>query len=355
MKDTPAISVIVPTYQRCAAVRRLLQAFCRQTHESGHFEVVISIDGSDDGTREMVQNFQAPYPLRHTSMPNRGRAAACNAGIEMARGSLLVFLDDDMQPAPGFLAAHREAHNRQAWIGVLGAVPVVSPRLESSSVVQYTKHKFNQHLQSLAQSDLEIDISDFYSGNFSLRREIFSRVGLFDEAFKIYGNEDLELFWRLKEANVELTYCPQALAYQEYDKDPAQWARDNIAEGHTSVLLACKHPQAFARLILATYNEGLWIRRAIRTLILTCARHFPASVEWLIALVHWLDRRPMARIDKVYYAIEDTFYWLGVQSTVQETRDDDQVRRFMDIWALHYETQDFPLRLRKNKTVTHAP
>ena len=107
-----AASVIIPTYRRRDMVRQILQALAMQTLPAAAYEVIVSIDGSEDGTREMVAHFQAPYALRFAWQPNRGRAAACNTGIRMASGELIILLDDDMEPPPEFLRAHVNAHAR---------------------------------------------------------------------------------------------------------------------------------------------------------------------------------------------------------------------------------------------------
>ena len=121
---TPRVSVVIPTYRRRASVERVLEALRRQTFSADLFETVVSVDGSEDGTRESVAAFPAPYALKGLWQANRGRAAACNAGVRAARGELIVLLDDDMEPAAEFLEAHVGAHATGATRGVLGAVPV---------------------------------------------------------------------------------------------------------------------------------------------------------------------------------------------------------------------------------------
>src|SRR5512147_2046093 len=102
----PLLSVIVPTYQRCDSVARLLRALAQQTLAPEEYEVIVGIDGSNDGTREMLETFSASYRLRYVWQPNRGRAAACNAAIRLAEGDVLVILDDDMEPALDCLEQH---------------------------------------------------------------------------------------------------------------------------------------------------------------------------------------------------------------------------------------------------------
>lgn len=307
------ISVVIPTYLRCASVQRALEALSRQTLSPDDYEVIVAIDGSEDGTHEMVSQFPAPYKLRSVSQPNRGRAAACNAGTNTAAGNLLVLLDDDMEPAPGFLTAHLAAHPEGSRFGVVGAAPItVDP--SSSPVVNYVGSKFNGHLKTLAQPGYRFKLRDFYSGNFSIARDVLLDVGGFDESFTIYGNEDLELSVRLAKAGVQLLFSPQALAYQHYTKDFAALARDNIAKGRTAVLLARKHPETYHGLKLSMYAQDSLRWRLLRAGLLKLSRAWARTPECVILFMTWLARRRAARFNFCCFLALDYFYWLGARS-----------------------------------------
>jgi GT2 family glycosyltransferase len=319
MTTSPSISVVIPTYRRCASVQRALQALARQTVPADEYEVIASIDGSEDGTREMVARFSAPYRLRALWQPNRGRAAACNAGIGAACGEVLVLLDDDMEPMPEFLAAHRREHPKGSRLGALGAVPIADP--SSSPVVRYIGTKFNRHLEKLADPGYGITFRDFYSGNFSIRRDVLLEVGVFDEAFKIYGNEDGELALRLLGAGVRLVYSPEALARQHYTKGFAGLARDNIAKGHTAVLLARKYPNTFRDLKLSTYHQGSRKWRLLRAALLLLSRWWGKTPDMVIGLMEWLEWRRPTQLDLYYGLALDYCYWLGARSALRVQRD----------------------------------
>ncbi len=314
-----SISVIIPTYGRCVQVQRALEALARQTLAPDRYEVIVSIDGSVDGTREMVAHFPAPYTLRAIWQPNRGRAAACNAGIRLATGEVLVILDDDMTPRPGLLVAHQQAHAGGSRRGVVGAVPIpIDP--SSPPAAQYYGQKFNCHLEKLAQPGYHMGVKDFVSNNFSIRRDLLLEVGLFDEDFKIYGHEDSELALRLLRAGVQLVYSPEAVAEQAYTKDVAALARDHIAKGRTAVLFAIKHPSVIPDLRLGQYRLDSWKRRCLRIALLGLSRLWARMPEHVILVMMWVGRRRPARLPLYYALALDYFYWLGVQAALRENR-----------------------------------
>lgn len=94
---SPAVSVIVNTYNRAHALRNCLMALERQTRTD--FEVVVADDGSSDGTDEVVRSFakSAPFPVRHVWHEDLGhrRAAILNRGIADCRSDYVLFTDCD--------------------------------------------------------------------------------------------------------------------------------------------------------------------------------------------------------------------------------------------------------------------
>jgi glycosyltransferase involved in cell wall biosynthesis len=303
MNQKPLISVIVPTYQRRASIERLLLALTRQDLPAEKYEVIIVVDGSLDGTLEWVENYRTPFLLKCFWQSNQGRAAAINRGIDAARGDVLVFLDDDMEPTPSL-----HPHS-----GVLGAVPIY---FEPSSppVMRYIGEKFNQHLERLSQPGYKLNLRDFYSGNFSIQRSVLLDAGLFNDLFKLYGNEDLELFWRLRQAGIPVRYCAEAMAIQHYEKDYAALARDNIAKGKTSNLIAQLHPDVMPEIKLSTYSRETLKWRLVRAVLLLLSRLWWHTPQIMIRFMTWLEKRKPAHLSLYYRLSLDYFYWLGAKN-----------------------------------------
>lgn len=304
--------MVVPTHGRRDSVRRLLDAIARQTLPPDEFEVVAAVDGSLDGTREMVDGYAAPFRLRALWQPQRGRAAACNAGARLASGALLVLLDDDMEPAPGFLAAHLAAHPPGSRRGVVGAAPIP---LEAGAppVVAFRAAGFLRKLERLAERGGPLRFNDVYTGNFSVPRTVFLEVGGFDEEFRLYGHEDYEMVLRMTRAGVEFRFSPDALAAQHYTKDFRSLAANVLAEGETAVLFARKHPEVLPDLALGGYARRSARTRRRLALLLGLSRAWSGFPRLVVAAVERLEPRRPAGLESWYRLVFDYLYWLGAE------------------------------------------
>lgn len=97
-ESTPLVSVIVPTYNRSTFLARAINSVLQQTVQD--FEIIVIDDGSTDGTEEHLRRFEEIEPrlkrcLVYEKQKNRGANAARNAGIRLARGEYIAFLDSD--------------------------------------------------------------------------------------------------------------------------------------------------------------------------------------------------------------------------------------------------------------------
>jgi GT2 family glycosyltransferase len=324
MAEAPQVSVVIPTHQRRQALRRVLESLATQTLAPQTYEVVVAVDGSTDGTLEMLEAFPPPLQLRWVSPPGRGRAGACNAAVAVARGEVTVILDDDMRCVSEFVERHRDDHPPGSRRCVLGAVPV---ELEEGSphAARYVKEKFDLHLARLPDPAHLALPRSFYTGNASLRTEVMREVGGFDDSFAVYGNEDVELALRLRAAGVELGFDPEALAYQSYDKDLGGLQRDTLAKGRTTVQLARRHPEVFGDLRLAEPDEASRPWLAARALLLTLNRRLPATSGGVFALFSALERLGGWRFPLFYRPVLDFAFWAGVDAALRESDDEGEL------------------------------
>ena len=311
------VSVVIPTFRRKDALLRALRSLATQSIAPDEYEVVVVVDGSDDGTREAAESSEQPYSLRVLWQGNRGRAAARNTGVAAAEAELVVLLDDDMEASPRLLEEHLKAHMAGPRLAVMGAAPIA---VESSAPAPttYIARKFNRHLEHLARAGGPLALRDFYSGNLSIRRAVFESVHGFDERFTIYGNEDLELSLRLAAAGVSIVYEPAAIAHQSNDKTFDALARDNVAKGRTAVLLARLHPEARAQLKIGTFQREPLRRRIVVNTLLAATRVVPPVRPVVVGLVRLLGALRIPGAQFLYPLTLDYLYLCGARDAERE-------------------------------------
>ena len=308
--DAVDASVIIPTHERVAAVLRALERMTAQTVIPERFEVIVVVDGSRDGTADRLTALQPPFRLVRHEQVQRGRAAACNAGLARASGRIVVFLDDDMEPEPGWLAGHLAAHEPPSVVrAVIGAAPCVREP-DMPRVARHLADRFDRHLAKLARTGT-LSFRDVYTGNFSIPRAVLDKIGGFDEAFAVYGNEDGELALRIAAAGVPIEYAAAAVARQHQDKTLEAAFADATAKGRTAVLLARKHPAAAAELRFGRRASGR--RRIVRRAVALADRVVPGLPAVVRAVTRALERLDPPGLERWYGGVLEYAYFRGVR------------------------------------------
>jgi glycosyltransferase involved in cell wall biosynthesis len=219
---TPEVSVVIPTYNRGPLIRRMLEQMARQDLPVDRFEVIVADDGSSDDTREVVAQFADRLRVSYHFQEDRGMRVglARNEGARLATAPVLVFLDGGAMVGPDFVRLHLAAHSDPSVRRVVsgyawGYNPVIPPvpglaealdKLPPEEVLE--QFRDNPDLRDVRHSSLEahdfvlerlpLAWRLFFTNNCSVRTEDFWAVGGFDEAFVLWGGEDLELGLRLE-------------------------------------------------------------------------------------------------------------------------------------------------------------
>lgn len=219
---TPRLSVIIPTYNRAAVLEKTLEALLRtQQGDLPSWELLVVDDGSTDDTPQVLRSAEKQHPDKVKTFRQRNlkQGAARNLAMRHAQGVLFVFLGDDVLPSPFFLHHHWRNFNslgspgRHALIGKTVWHPDVAP----SPFRRWINDWGLQFGFQLIEDPKNVPFNFFYTSNLSFSRDLYDDFGGFDESFREYGWEDIELGYRyVQKGGMRLRYDPSALAYHHH-------------------------------------------------------------------------------------------------------------------------------------------
>lgn len=313
MAAPPSFSIIVPTHRRRDTVCAALAAIGRIAY-SGSCEVLVVVDGPDDGTVAALATVPCAWPLRVIEQPHRGAGAARNRGAAAAKGDMLLFLDDDMICEPDILD-HHAASLAGGADAVLGSVPLdpeTPPGFLGDGIASWAEQARQETLGESPQTPFQV-----FSGHLAIRRAVFEKVGGFDETLTRPGrfaNEDADLGVRLL-ASYRVTYNPRAVSRHRYVVSPAENMQKALRAGAADTAFAAKHPSLAADLFAlnrAQSRAARWLYRPL-ALVPGLAPLLAALAVFLaeaLAQTRWRSSRWLARI---FYGARSAAYWWAVR------------------------------------------
>jgi GT2 family glycosyltransferase/glycosyltransferase involved in cell wall biosynthesis len=195
------LSVIIPTCNRAALLQQSLESLAAQSLEPDAYEVIVVDDGSTDATPAVCQRSSSRANFRFVRQNNSGIAAAKNRGVEMARGDIVLFFDDDDVADPQLLAEHLKSHSEfpDENVAVLGYTGW-HESIQADVLMDYIVGKggFLFSYGALKHGQF-YDYTYFWGGRSSCKRSLLLKHGLFNPVFT-FGSEDIELGYRLASA-----------------------------------------------------------------------------------------------------------------------------------------------------------
>lgn len=278
---TPRLTVVIPTYNRAAVLRRCLDALLQQTEPAPNFEVLVSDDGSTDATRAVTEEYavrsaaEGGPSIGYLGQPNSGANAARNRAIRAARGSIILLINDDTIGVPDFIARHLAAHAAEPApnVAVLGRV-TVAPELPHS--VLAALHLDRAFAAIGAQR--ELDWRWFFTCNVSVKREFLAAGGPFEERMRYH--EDLELSERLSHFGLRVRYEPSALGYHYHFLTPEEFLGVARREAHALWVWARKSPQLVPLLAEFGFEPALSPRQRLKNVLRSWAVNSKTLPLW---------------------------------------------------------------------------
>jgi succinoglycan biosynthesis protein ExoM len=251
--DHPSLAIGVCTFRR-DALDRTLESIARQG--AAPIRVVVADNDETAAAEARIRALGARLGLdldyRHA--PARNISVARNACLDAAGADWLLFIDDDELAEPGWLAAMTREAASGRWDVVLGPVDAVY----SDSAPEWMR-KGAFHSTRPVVREGQIDTG--YSGNALIRLEFVRRHGLrFDPALGRSGGEDVDFFYRLRDAGGRIGFAEDARALEPVPEGRAslRWLlvrTFRAGQTHGARLTRLK-PRAAQRLLQAGLAAG---------------------------------------------------------------------------------------------------
>lgn len=211
--DAPNVTVVIALWNRAELTLAALRSVCAQ--EAMSLDIVLVDNGSTDQTSRLLQYLDGPTVL--TNPTNLGFTLAANQGARSARGKLLLFLNSDAVLHPGAVRNLVQVFDHSDRIGAVGG-KLIWPdgRLQEAGAIVWADGSYETYGRDgdpeAPEYSFERDV-DFCSGAMLLTsREVFFRLGGFDERYKPAYYEDVDYCVRLWRNGLRVVYTPNAIA-----------------------------------------------------------------------------------------------------------------------------------------------
>ena len=248
------LSVVIATLDRAPLLGRVLDRLDAQDASPDTFEVVI---GADAAERDMAAVHAVaadrPYDVRVVQASRPGVSAARNRAWPEARGEVVLFIGDDMLPAPALVARHQRHHAARPAVedGMIGHVRWAR-EIRSTPFMRWLDDGMQFDYGSIPGSNA--GWWHFVAANGSLKRALLERVGGFDEDFR-FGYEELELACRLSPLGFRLHYDAGAEVEHLHPPTLEGWKRRMRTVAAAERQFHAKHP-GLEPYFLAIFREA---------------------------------------------------------------------------------------------------
>jgi glucosyl-dolichyl phosphate glucuronosyltransferase len=228
MTREPDVSIVLPTYNRAAGLRRAVESALLQTAAPDSYELIVVDNNSPDETRAVVEGLAQEYSreIRYVLERQQGVSYARNAGIAAATAPIVAFFDDDVCVAPNWVETIRQAFAESRALECLGG-RVLPDWVAPPPSWLTPEHWAPLALQDFGDEPIAISSADargLISANLACRTAVFERVGGFSPTFQrvkdgIGSLEDDEWMRRFWKAGGRAMYLPELVAYTAVPSD----------------------------------------------------------------------------------------------------------------------------------------
>ncbi len=253
--NKPALSVIVPVFNRADELRALLESFTSQEN-SGRYEIIATDDGSEHPPDEVIKSYSSQLPLKFTRQENQGPGPARNTGAKLAESEWLLFLDSDCELPENYISRALKCITDAGEFVLFGG-----PDLEKEDFTR-TQKAINYAMTSplttggIRGSKKALDTYYPRSFNMLVKKRVFFDAGGFEN---LRFGEDLDLSMRIMERGGKSAYREELAVYHRRRTSLPSFFKQVFNSGMARIVLNMRHPGTLktVHLLPSAFTIGL--------------------------------------------------------------------------------------------------
>ena len=231
-RTSPAVAIITRTLDRPMFLRRSLESVARQTY-TDFIHVIVNDGGDNELAKKTIEGANCHHHkiVLIDNLINRGMEAASNIGIESVDSDYIVIHDDDDSWEPDFLeetVAFLDGPKGRTYGGVITKSMYVSEEVTPKGIVIHGKSPYQGWVENV--HIMEMALGNFFPPiAFVFRRDIYNKIGGFNESFPVLGDWDFNLRF-LSEADIGVIQLPLA-NYHHRDRGDTSILGNSVIAG----------------------------------------------------------------------------------------------------------------------------
>ncbi len=227
----PKISVVIPSYNSMKTLGNTLESLKKQSFKN--FEVLVVDDCSKDESFALAKGYKGIKVLRNKK--NSGPAATRNLGIKNSKGEIIALTDADCVMEEDWLENMYKKFKDKDIKVIMGKVNIPKSTIlgDAISSLGYPAGG-SLGFDRMWRVDKDGWTERASSCNMGVRKETFSKYGLFDESFPFAGGEDAEFPYRLTKNKIKIKYCSEVLVWHVPRKDLKSFIKWHFLRGRSN-------------------------------------------------------------------------------------------------------------------------
>lgn len=251
------VSVIIPTFNRCEDVMRLLESLCKSTYRD--FEIILVDNASTESFGGIIDSWtEDDIYLQYVRLEkNMMAAGGRNAGIRYASGEFLCFIDSDNIVDSDMLLHLVETMDEDKQIGMVGPLMLYYKKPDriwfAGNDINMVTSKTTYWNKEQSMNSVHLDRifeTDHIPNLMMVRKCVQEQIGDFDESYYIMY-EEADYAWRIRNAGYKIVVCASAVTYHNC------YLQEEIVDNEMRKL-GCENAQ---RTYHFSKNRGVFIRR----------------------------------------------------------------------------------------------